>query len=74
MAGGELARTSRLARARDPIQGIPLKGIDPFCPRLVTLKEPRPPLVWSHVGRRAMATNRSASYLPYPCTALTVTL
>jgi hypothetical protein len=40
----------------------------------MTQKAPWPPLVWSNVGRCAMATNRSASCPLYPCTALTETL
>jgi hypothetical protein len=50
------------------------KGNCPLCPRPVTLKAPQPPQVWSHVGRRAMDTNRSASCPLYPRNALTKTL
>jgi hypothetical protein len=55
--GAELARTPRPARVRTTQTGESAKGKAPFCPCPVTPKEAWPPLVWSHVGQRAMATN-----------------
>jgi hypothetical protein len=54
-----------LACARDRSRGIRPGEKTPL-PSLGDAKGARPPLVWLHVGRCAMATNRSATFLSLP--------
>jgi hypothetical protein len=73
MAEGELARTPRDCAHVTRSRGIRQGELTPL-PSLGDAKGARPPLVWLHVGRRAMATNRSASCFLCPYTAFTETL